>query len=76
MQGYHDIRLDGLTDLLLRARDASVLDLGCNRGLVGFEFANNGAQLVHGIDIYKEGIWTARQLFADLRNCELKIRGR
>lgn len=65
--GYHDIRLDGLTDLVLRAKGAKVLDLGCNRGLVGFEMANNGATVVHGCDIDPDCIWTAKGLFADLR---------
>jgi SAM-dependent methyltransferase len=65
--GWHDIRLDGLTDLLLRAPGASVLDVGCNRGLVGFEFAANGATVVHGCDNYAEGIQAARHLFCDLR---------
>lgn len=68
--GYHDLRMDGMTDLVLRARGAAVMDIGCNRGLVGFEFANNGAALVHGCDNYREGIDTARQLFADLRNVQ------
>jgi hypothetical protein len=68
--GYHDIRMDGMLDLVIRARGASVMDIGCNRGLVGFEMANNGARLVHGCDNYAEGIETARQLFADLRNVE------
>lgn len=68
--GFHDIRLDGLTDLLLRAPGASVMDVGCNRGLVGFEFFGNGASLVHGCDNYEDGIITARHLFCDLRNCE------
>jgi 2-polyprenyl-3-methyl-5-hydroxy-6-metoxy-1,4-benzoquinol methylase len=71
--GYHDIRLDGISDLLLRAREASVLDVGCNRGLVGFEFANNGARLVHGCDNYEPGIRTARELFADLRNVQSRF---
>ena len=71
--GYHDIRMDGMYDLVTRARGASVLDVGCNRGLVGFEFANNGASLVHGCDNYEDGIKTARQLFADLRNVENKF---
>ncbi|HWV44114.1 class I SAM-dependent methyltransferase [Pseudorhodoplanes sp.] len=71
--GHHDIRLDGLTDLLLRAPGASVLDIGCNRGLVGFEFFANGASKVHGVDIYAEGIETARHLFCDLRNCESRF---
>lgn len=71
--GYHDIRLDGITDLLLRAPGASVMDVGCNRGLVGFEFANNGATLVHGCDNYVEGIETARHLFCDLRSVESRF---
>lgn len=65
--GYHDLRMDGITDLVLRARGAAVMDIGCNRGLVGFEFANNGAAIVHGCDNYEAGILTARELFADLR---------
>ncbi len=65
--GHHDIRLDGITDLVMRSKGASVFDIGCNRGLVGFELANNGAELVHGCDNHKEGIATARGLFCDLR---------
>jgi SAM-dependent methyltransferase len=71
--GYHDIRMDGMTDLVLRAKDASVFDIGCNRGLVGFEMANNGAAAVHGCDIFPEGIATARELFADLRTVESRF---
>jgi len=62
-----------MLDLTLRAKGASVLDIGCNRGLVAFEFANNGARAVHGCDYYEPGIETARQLFADLRNCESRF---
>jgi 2-polyprenyl-3-methyl-5-hydroxy-6-metoxy-1,4-benzoquinol methylase len=68
--GYHDLRLDGMSDLITRARGASVLDIGCNRGLVAFEMANNGAKIAHGCDNYEDGIKTAREIFADLRNCE------
>lgn len=71
--GPNDIRLDGISDLLMRARKTSVLDIGCNRGMVGFEFALNGAKLVHGCDIYEKGIETAREIFADLRNCESRF---
>lgn len=71
--GFHDIRLDGITDLVIRARGATVLDLGCNRGLVGFELANNGARLVHGCDTYEAGIQTAREIFADLRSVESRF---
>lgn len=71
--GYHDIRMDGMTDLVMRAKGASVFDIGCNRGLVGFEFANNGADIVHGCDIYEEGIATAREIFADLRSVQSRF---
>jgi SAM-dependent methyltransferase len=71
--GYHDLRLDGMLDLVIRARGASVMDIGCNRGLVGFEMANNGATLVHGCDNYAEGIQAAQHLFADLRNVETQF---
>lgn len=71
--GYHDIRMDGMIDLVLRAKGARVMDIGCNRGLVGFEFANNGATCVHGCDNYEEGIKTARHLFMDLRNVEARF---
>jgi SAM-dependent methyltransferase len=65
--GEHDFRLDGISDLLHRARGRSVFDIGCNRGMVGFEFARNGASKVHGCDLYEDGIRTAREVFADLR---------
>ena len=64
--GFHNNRLDGATDLLLRARDASVLDVGMNRGLVSLEFAGNGARLIHGCDAYEEGVRTAREIFSDI----------
>lgn len=67
--GIHNIRLDGMVDLLGRARGASVFDIGCNRGMVGYEFYLNGARLVHGCDIYEDGIKTAREVFADARDC-------
>lgn len=71
--GYHDMRLDGISDLVNRARFASILDIGCNRGLVGFEFANNGAGIVHGCDNYQPGIQTARELFCDLRSVKARF---
>lgn len=66
--GLHDIRLDGITDILSRANGASVMDVGCNRGMVGFEFARNGATRVHGCDNYEEGIACARHVFCDMRS--------
>ncbi len=71
--GYHDIRLDGLTDIVTRAKGQRVLDLGCNRGLVGFEMANNGAVKVHGCDIDPGCIDVARGVFIDLRAVDGKF---
>lgn len=68
VQGAHDLRLDGVGDVLHRARGATVFDVGCNRGLAGFEFAYNGASRVMGCDIYEDGIIAARHIFADLRS--------
>lgn len=68
VQGFHDLRLDGITDIVSRARGASVFDIGCNRGLAGFEFAGNGASRVMGCDNWEVGIVVCRHLFADLRS--------
>lgn len=73
VQGYHDIRMDGMLELLTRCKGKSVMDIGCNRGLVAYEFANNGATVLHGCDNYEDGIRTARHLFCDLRNAESKF---
>ncbi len=70
VQGYHDLRLDGISDVLHRARGATVFDIGCNRGLAGFEFAYNGAGRVMGCDLYEDGIIAARHVFCDLRAVE------
>jgi hypothetical protein len=63
-------RLDGLADLYPRFRGAKVFDVGMNRGAVSYDVARAGARLVHGCDIYAEGVVTARELFADLRDVE------
>lgn len=71
--GIHDVRMDGMYDLVLRANGKSVFDIGCNRGMVGFEFAQNGAKIVHGCDNYENGILAAREVFADLRKVESRF---
>ncbi len=71
--GVYNYRLDGMGDLLCRAKGAAIFDIGCNRGLVGYDFALNGATIVHGCDIFQEGIDTAREVFADLRGCESRF---
>ncbi len=64
--GHQTDRLDGVGDILRRARGASLLDIGTNRGLVAYEFAWHGASVVHGCDIYQAGITTATEVFATM----------
>ena len=66
VHGFHDIRFDGLSDLLMRARGASVLDIGCNRGHLAWDFFVNGARLVHGCDIHAPSIQAARVWFSEI----------
>src|SRR3954454_22881920 len=63
--GYFNDRLDGAGDMLHRARGVSILDIGCNRGMVAFQFAMAGASIVHGCDVYEEVLKTAREVFAE-----------
>lgn len=64
-------RLAGLEPVLALAPGTSVLDVGCHRGLVAYEFARRGATLIHGVDIYQPGLDAAREIFADVpvSNC-------
>lgn len=71
--GINDCRYDGLSDLILRAQGASVFDVGCNRGHVGYEFYRNGARLVHGCDIDGQSIAIARGWFSELAEVESKF---
>lgn len=71
--GLNNIRLDGIADLTMRAKGKTVFDIGCNRGMVGYQFAENYASIVHGCDIYEDGIKVAREVFADLRSVESRF---
>jgi SAM-dependent methyltransferase len=64
--GLHDIRWDGISDLLLRAEGASVIDIGCNRAHVAYDFAMAGARIVHGCDLDAASIQAARIWFAEV----------
>gem|GEM_PF-5545539 len=72
-QGFNGIRLDGIGDIVNRARGATVFDIGCNRGMVGYELAVNGATRVQGCDLFEQGIETARQVFADFQGCAYRF---
>lgn len=68
--GIHDIRFEGLSDLLLRARGCSVIDIGMNRGHVAYDFFLNGARLVHGCDIDGASVQAARHWFSELQHVQ------
>lgn len=70
---FSGFRLDGLADLLSRAAGRSVFDIGCNRGMVGYDFALAGAAVVHGCDNYEMGMNVAREVFADIRSVDSRF---
>lgn len=71
--GPNDRRLDGIADLLVRAKGKTVFDIGCNRGNVGYQFYQQYASVVHGCDIFEDGIMAARQVWADFRDVESRF---
>lgn len=73
VQGFHDYRLDGVGDILCRARDASVFDIGCSRGQVGEDFRRNGATVLHGCDIDPKSVEHAAGWFYDHRGIQSKF---
>lgn len=70
---FSAFRLDGLADLLARGKDATVFDIGCNRGAVCHDFVLAGAKLVHGCDLSTVTIGTANEWFADIRSVESRF---
>jgi SAM-dependent methyltransferase len=73
VRGKHSFRLDGMADLLGRARGRSVFDIGCNRGNAALDLYLHGAALIHGCDIDEEAVQTARHTYADFRDCESRF---
>lgn len=71
--GQHNYRLDGMGDILCRARDRSVLDLGCQFGQVGQDFVNNGCSKLHGCDNDPFCIEIASHWFHNYRQVDSKF---
>jgi hypothetical protein len=53
-----------LFDLGLDYRGLSVLDAGCNLGIIGYEIAKRRPASYHGIDGYVKAVETARAIFS------------
>ena len=71
--GHHNLRLDGVGDILTRARDASVFDIGCSLGQVSHDFVLNGATKVHGCDIDPLCVHVAKHWFHNFRAVDSKF---
>ncbi|HJN93884.1 MAG TPA: class I SAM-dependent methyltransferase, partial [Dehalococcoidia bacterium] len=66
MKGDQFDRYAGLEPVFALARGKSVLDVGCHRGLIAYEFARHGATVIHGLDLYQPGIQAAREIHSDV----------
>jgi len=75
-------RLEGLEYILERCANCSILDFGSSDGLVSYEFARHGATLIHGFDIWEEGVAFSKRLFdnvpvaAEFVQADLAISGK
>lgn len=58
-------RIAGLEPLLSVAVGCSILDIGCHKGFVAYEFAKRGAARIDVIDRFAEGIDVARALLEE-----------
>lgn len=70
---FSAFRLDGLCDICPRLPGASVFDVGCNYGDVSDDCVFYGARVVHGCDIFKEGVFVANARLAGNRSVEARF---
>ena len=59
-------RLRGLEFILAKCSGCDVLDIGSNEGLVSYEFARNGARLIHGLESDEQMAGFSERLFRDV----------
>jgi 2-polyprenyl-3-methyl-5-hydroxy-6-metoxy-1,4-benzoquinol methylase len=59
-------RMQGLEILFSDCKGASVLDLGFAEGLISYELAKNGAEIVHGFEIDQRRVEFANTLFQEV----------
>ncbi|TIU94733.1 MAG: methyltransferase domain-containing protein, partial [Mesorhizobium sp.] len=58
-----DDRLDGIFSCGVDYSGKTILDVGCNMGIVAYEIAKRRPAYIHGIDILKPHIRVARSIF-------------
>ncbi|TIQ58948.1 MAG: class I SAM-dependent methyltransferase [Mesorhizobium sp.] len=61
--GTWDDRLDGLFSCGVKYFGKTILDVGCNMGIVAYEIAKRRPAYIHGIDILKPHTRVARSIF-------------
>jgi len=62
-KGTWEDRLDGIFDPNVNYTGKSVLDVGCNMGVVAYEISKLKPSSIHGIDILRPHIQTAKMIF-------------
>ena len=60
-------RLEGLFQSGVEFSGKTILDAGCNVGIVAYEIAKHGPASIHGVDYFPEFITTARNIFHGYR---------
>jgi 2-polyprenyl-3-methyl-5-hydroxy-6-metoxy-1,4-benzoquinol methylase len=61
--GNWDWRLSGIFDCDVDYSGKTILDAGCNIGMIDYEISKRSPSFVHGIDDYRAGISAARHIF-------------
>jgi len=61
--GTWEDRIADLFDAGVDFRGRSVLDVGCNMGIVAYEVSKQNPKSIHGLDVYKPAIRVARRIF-------------
>jgi 2-polyprenyl-3-methyl-5-hydroxy-6-metoxy-1,4-benzoquinol methylase len=62
-KGTWEDRLDGIFSAGVDYTGKSVLDVGCNMGVVAYEISKLRPSSIHGIDVLRSHIETARMIF-------------
>ncbi len=56
-------RLGGVFDCGVDFRNQSVLDVGCNIGIISYEVSKRNPRLIHGVDIDQDSVDIASRIF-------------